>query len=207
MKLNDLKIKPKKCKQCSELFTPLRPLQMVCGAPCAIAYGNKIKARKAADEAKKAKREHKEKLDKAKTAKERKPETQRVFNIYIRTRDADKPCISCGRTNIPEQIGGAWDCGHYLSVGARPDLRFDEANAHKQCKSCNGGAGKYARKNYTVSQSYRINLIERIGLAEVERLEGPAIPKHYTADELNQLKIYYKQKTKQLLEKGNKDVQ
>jgi hypothetical protein len=202
MNLNDIKIKPKSCKQCGDKFTPQRPLQMVCGAPCAIAYGNKLKERKAADEAKKAKREHKEKLERIKPLRERVKETQRFFNIYIRTRDADKPCISCGRFNIPEQIGGSWDCGHFLGVGARPDLRFDEANAHKQCKTCNGGAGQYARKNHTVSQSYRINLIERIGLAEVERLEGPGEAKHYTADDLNQLKIKYKQLTKLLLEKG-----
>lgn len=199
MKLNDIKIKPKTCKQCREIFIPHRKIQPVCDKfECKVAYCNKAAAKAAIAREKKAKREHKEKREKFKTAKERMPETQRFFNIYIRTRDADKPCISCGRAYIPEQIGGAWDCGHYLGVGARPDLRFDEANAHKQCKSCNGGAGKYARKNYTVSQSYRINLIERIGLAEVERLEGPAVPKHYTADDLNELKIKYKRMTKEL---------
>jgi hypothetical protein len=199
MKLNDLKIKTKPCKVCKEIFQPVRKIQPVCfNFDCMVAYANKSAEKAALAREKKARRETKEKLAAIKPLRDQIKETQRIFNIYIRKRDADKPCISCGRFHIPEQIGGAWDCGHFLGVGARPDLRFDEANAHKQCKSCNGGAGKYARKNHTVSQSYRINLIDRIGLAEVERLEGPAIAKHYRAEELNQMKIYYKQKTKEL---------
>lgn len=191
----------RKCKSCGEIFQKVRPLQSCCNVPCAIAHANKLKAINAAKEQVLVRRETKVKLDAMKGVKERTKETQRFFNLYIRMRDFDKPCISCGREYIPEQIGGAWDCGHFLGVGARPDLRFDESNAHKQCKSCNGGAGKYARKNYTVSQSYRINLIERIGLPEVERLEGKPEPKHYRAEELNQIKIKYKELTKELKEK------
>ena len=29
-------MKPKRCKQCKELFTPTRPLESVCGFQCAI---------------------------------------------------------------------------------------------------------------------------------------------------------------------------
>jgi hypothetical protein len=199
MKLNDIKIKPKTCRECRDKYIPQRALQPVCDKyECKVAYAIKSAEKSAIAREKKARRETREKLAAIKPLRDQIKETQRIFNIYIRKRDADKPCISCSRFHIPEQIGGAWDCGHFLGVGARPDLRFDEANAHKQCKSCNGGAGKYARKNHTVSQSYRINLIDRIGLAEVERLEGPAIAKHYRAEELNQMKIYYKQKTKEL---------
>jgi hypothetical protein len=199
MKLNDLKIKPKTCRECHDKYIPQRALQPVCDKyECKVSYAIKSAEKAALAREKKAKREHKERRELAKTARERMPETQRFFNQFIRARDFDKPCISCGKYFDNPIFGGAYDCGHYLGVGARPDLRFDEANAHRQCKSCNGGAGQYARKNYTVNQAYRINLIERIGLAEVERLEGPGKPKHYTADELNQLKIYYKQKTKEL---------
>jgi hypothetical protein len=94
MKLNDLKIKPKTCRECKQKFIPVRAIQPVCNDfKCMLAYANKTAEKAALAREKKAKREHKEKLEKVKTAKERKPETQRVFNIYIRTRDADKPCI------------------------------------------------------------------------------------------------------------------
>jgi len=193
------KVKQKTCRECKIKFTPTRAIQPVCSNyECMCAYANKAAEKSAIARKKKEIRQHKEKLEAGKTVRERIKETQRFFNLYIRTRDYNKPCISCGREHIPEQIGGAWDCGHFLGVGARPDLRFDEKNAHKQCKSCNGGAGKYAKKNYTVSQSYRINLIERIGLAEVERLEGKPIEKRYRAEELDQLKIKYKELTKAL---------
>lgn len=125
-------------------------------------------------------------------------EAQAVFNKWIRLRDANQPCISCGRTEVEWTRGGAWDCGHYLSRGAYPELRFDELNAHKQCKKCNGGAGKYAKKSRTVSQKYRVNLIRRIGISAVEKLEGPHEAKHYTIDELRAIKATYQAKCKEL---------
>jgi hypothetical protein len=78
-----------------------------------------------------------------------KAQAQQAFNAYIRARDADLPCISCGETNPPDLHGGQWDCGHFKTVGANPELRFEERNAHKQCKSCNAGAGKYTAKEAT----------------------------------------------------------
>ena len=94
--------------------------------------------------------------------------------------------------------GGQWDCGHYLSVGSHPELRFEELNAYKQCKSCNGGAGRYAGKNRTVSQQYRENLIQKIGVSLVEWLEGLHDAKHYTIDDLKEITAKYKAKCKQL---------
>jgi hypothetical protein len=176
---------------------PTKPLQSVCSVSCAIIHSEALKQNKNSSEARKSRKETKQKLDKLKGVRELTKETQPIFNLYIRMRDADKPCISCGR------YFDTWDCGHFLGVGARPDLRFDEMNAHKQCKSCNSGSGNHARKRYTVAQDYRIKLIERIGLAEVERLEGPYEPKRYREDELNQLKIVYRQKIKELKANGN----
>ncbi len=69
-----------------------------------------------------------------------KAQAQKAFNAYIRARDAGLPCISCGETNPPDLHGGQWDCGHFKTVGAYPELRFEERNAHKQCKSCNAGS-------------------------------------------------------------------
>jgi hypothetical protein len=187
-------MKPKICKACKHKFTPSKPLQYVCDYKCAIAYANTLAEKNKRAEALKSRRETKQKLEKMKGVRELTRETQPIFNLYIRMRDADKPCISCGK------YFDTWDCGHFLGVGARPDLRFDEMNAHKQCKSCNSGSGNHARKRYTVAQDYRIKLIERIGLAEVERLEGPYEPKRYREDDLNEIKIIYRQKIKALKE-------
>ena len=123
---------------------------------------------------------------------------QDAFNAYIRKRDELKPCISCETGFIPNQVGGSWDCGHYLTVGAFPELRFEETNASKQCKKCNGGAGKYTKKNHSVIKQYRINLIERIGLDKVEWLEGPHEQVKLTAMDLKDIELKYKKKLKEL---------
>lgn len=131
-------------------------------------------------------------------------EAQRWFNRFIRLRDFFNDCISCNRTfedihsNDSWKVGGAWDCGHYLSRGSHPELRFNELNAHKQCKSCNGGAGKYTKKNDTVSKMYRVKLIEKIGEEKVEWLEGPHEPAKYTIDDLKEIIETYKFKCKAL---------
>jgi len=194
-----MKVKQRTCRICRKKFEPIRAIQPVCQSyECMCTYAQGVANKAAIARKKKDARVHKEKLEAIKPLRDVIKDTQRFFNIYIRTRDVDKPCISCGRMHIPEKIGGAWDCGHFLGVGARPDLRFDEDNAHKQCKSCNGGAGQYAKKNHTVSQSYRINLIERIGIERVERLEGKPESKHYRVEDLKQIKIKFKEMTKAL---------
>ena len=78
-------------------------------------------------------------------------------------RDKDLSCISCGKpaSNTPND----WDAGHYRSVGSAPHLRFNVLNIHKQCKHCN----QYLSGNIVM---YRLGLIDRIGLAEVEKIEA-----------------------------------
>lgn len=130
-------------------------------------------------------------------------EAQTEFNKFIRLRDIEEPCISCGRHDHEiEDIftGGKWDCGHFLSRGAFPELRFEELNAHKQCKSCNGGSGQFTQKNHTVTQDYEIRLIKKIGQEKVDWLKGPHKPKNYTIEDVKEIKAYYKEQNKQ--EKG-----
>lgn len=83
---------------------------------------------------------------------------QAAFNSFIRIRDFGEPCISCG---LYKEIV---DAGHYRSVGAAPELRFDEDNCHGQCRECNG----FKSGN---QQAYRENLIEKIGADRVDALE------------------------------------
>lgn len=113
-------------------------------------------------------------------------ETQQAFNAYIRERDRHRPCISCGTCNPGgDPRGGVWDCSHYRSVGACPELRFEELNAHKSCKQCN-------RDKSGNIVEYRINLIQRLGQEAVDWLEGKHEPKKYTVEELKAIKAKYR---------------
>jgi len=195
-------LKRKACRNCNDKFAPFNSTTVVCSTPCAIAYAHSRADKKAISEKRKtdklARAELKVRREALKTRSAWIKDCQKVFNQYIRRRDAEQPCISCGRTN--EEVentdgwkpGGAWDCGHFLSVGSHPELRFIGYNAHKQCKSCNAGSSKYARKGYTVSQDYRTNLVARIGLKLVEWLEGPHEPLKPSIDELKNVKMFYK---------------
>lgn len=194
--------KQKTCKfsKCGKPFTPFRTTQQVCpNSTCALGFAEEKRRAKFLKDARRDQR----KLRESDTRHQMKL-TQPEFNKFIRERDQDEDCISCGRSNAEVELtdgwktGGAWDCGHYLSVGSHPELRFEELNAHKQCKSCNGGSGQYTRKNHTVSEEYRPRLIDRIGQANVDWLEGPHDAKNYTAADLIEKRKYYRAKTRQL---------
>jgi len=83
------------------------------------------------------------------------------------------------------------NAGHYLSVGAHPELRFDEANCHIQCEHCNS----YKSGNQA---QYRPRLIAKVGQLEVDRLEGPQQPLKLTIAEIQALIAEYKAKVKAL---------
>jgi len=185
--------KPKKCraKGCGVVFTPARPFQCWCSPDCGltIARAKKEQAdqRKRSDE-RKADRAKREKL---KTRSDWMKDAQREFNRYIRLRDADRACICCGRPLGEDAIGGAYDAGHYRSVGSAPHLRFDERNVHAQRKQCNlWGSGR--------AVDYRLGLIQRIGQKAVEALESDQCAKHYTIEDLKQIKDTYRQKAREL---------
>lgn len=173
--------KQKSCKMCKAKFTPSQPLQMVCGHRCALDYSRgKMKATK--------KKEIKEAKEKLKTKSEYLKDLQMVFNKFIRLRDKDLPCISCGTTaNIK------YDAGHYIAVSESPALRFNENNVHKQCSNyCN----KNKHGNY---HAYRFWLIEKIGIEEVEVLESSRhIPLKLSIEDIKEQIIIYKNKVKDL---------
>ena len=115
-------------------------------------------------------------------------EAQTAFNAFVRERDADQPCISCGRWHT-----GQYHAGHYLSVGARPELRFTETNVHKQCAPCN----THLSGNAVL---FRRGLVAKLGMELVEWLEGPHEPRRDTVDSLKAIKAHYTTLTKQLRE-------
>lgn len=173
------KPRAKTCPACREKFEPVRHLQVACSLECAIRYTADLKA----------KRDRKETRDRKAKLKSRRDwlrEAQAAFNRFIRLRDAGKPCISCGRHHQ-----GQWHAGHYLSVGARPELRFEELNVHAQCAPCNN----HLSGNIVL---YRQGLITKIGSDRVEWLEGPHEPKHYSIDDLKAIKRHYTALAKEL---------
>lgn len=141
---------------------------------------------------KKDREETRKKIQALKMRRDWVKDVQRVFNLYIRTRDqiAGYPCISSGRPL--DWTVNSVDAGHYRSVGSAPHLRFDERNCHAQSKHDNQWKSGNA-------VDYRLGLIERIGLKAVEELEADQTPRHYTIEELIRLKAYYVKKRKELI--------
>lgn len=60
-----------------------------------------------------------------------KKKVQVQFNAYIRNRDKDLPCISCGELKDIKQAG------HFMAVKDGDGLRFDERNVNGECAGCN----------------------------------------------------------------------
>lgn len=182
----------KKCKVCKSEFEPKKMGQKVCGWGCAMSLAISTRAKAEKIEQVKERRADKVQREKLKSKAKWIAEAQAVFNLFIRTRDAGKPCICCGRyPNSDIGTGGAWDAGHYRSRGSAPHLRFDERNVHAQLKQCN----RYNSGNIV---GYHVGLIERIGLDAVEALESDQTPRKYTLDELRAIKATYSAKTKEL---------
>lgn len=169
------------CKTCEKPFIRFRSTQSVCGPRCA---QKSVKADK--------RREAEETRARRVALKSRRDwlsDAQVAFNRWVRARDAALPCISCGKAT-----GSNWDAGHYLTVGARPELRFTPDNCHKQCVKCN----QHLHGNTAM---YRVGLIARIGLERVEALEGPHPPAKWSVDELRTMRDAFRLLTKQELEK------
>lgn len=180
--------RPKKCKNpaCGISFPPQRLGQAVCSPKCGLAIKdvNQEKARKSLAQIER--REIKVRKERLKSRAEHLREAQAAFNEWIRLRDADRPCVSCGRHHE-----GQYHAGHYRSVGASPELRFEPINVWKQCAPCN----THLSGNLV---NYRLSLLQLIGNAQVEWLEGPHSARKYTVEEIKIIKAEYRAKTREL---------
>ena len=112
----------RKCKVCGEYFVPkfhdirIRWCSPEHGTILAMEEREKEKVKAAAkrikeqkDAEKAGRKRRKERLAELRPAGYYKAQAQQAFNAYIRARDADLPCISCGETNPPDLHGGQWD--------------------------------------------------------------------------------------------------
>ena len=169
-------MKEKKCRYCKEKFTPFNSLQPFCFKDGCITKHNKttLEKKKA-----KAKKEFKEN-DKSTLLKL----AQTVVNKYIRLRDLNKPCISCGHIG-DRQI----HAGHYRPMGNNQQLRFYTLNIYAQCSICNN----YKSGNLA---EYRLNLIKKIGLAKVEEIEANQERGNYSVEYLQRLIKVFRKKIK-----------
>ncbi len=186
----------RRCKQCRKELKPAAQCDDIiekkgyCGPSCLIAN---TKAKQAEKQAKAKRKEIRQAKERLKTRSDWMKEAQQAFNAYIRARDAGKPCISCG--SIPNDsdllTGSRIDAGHYRSVGACPELRFEEMNCHAQCVRCNRDLSGNAVE-------YRIRLIKRIGQDKVDWLETQHDPKKYTIDDLKEIRDQYRAMKREL---------
>lgn len=180
-----------KCKVCEGTYQRLRPMQKVCSPVCALTHTRDLVKKKAEREAKADRKADKAKLDAMRTKPQLTKLAQQAFNAFIRARDAGKPCISCGTPLPTDLVGGAFDCGHYRSVGSAPHMRFVEDNAHGQCKHCN----RHLAGNHV---EYRKGLVARIGLRDVELIEADTIPRKYTHAGLIEIARHYKAEARRI---------
>lgn len=168
-----------KCKVCKESFTRHRPLQVVCSPLCAHELSKVVRA-------KAEKAEDKRRREKLKSLKEWRTEAQAAFNKYIRARDSERPCISCGT------YGGQRHAGHYRDTFHHQALAFEPDNCHVQCAQCNSPPPRGKGGNLI---NYRIGLVSLLGEARVKELEQLQPPKKYTVADLKELRNEYRRLT------------
>jgi len=178
--------KVKKCKACKSEFTPFNSMAKACSPKCALELVE-------LDKKKKIRKDLLEYRKETKSISKWISEAQVSINAYVRIRDHDKPCISCGTMTV-SSFGGyrgscGWDAGHFKSTGSSNHLRFNLHNIHKQCVRCNRDLSGNVN-------NYRDGLISRIGLEKVEILERTHEGKKYTREYCERVKRIFNKKTR-----------
>ena len=108
---------------------------------------------------------------------------KQVFQKWIRKRDKDEACISCGTVS-----SDLWDGGHYLKAEIYTGVIFNEINVHKQCRKCNRFLGGNEAQ-------YRIALCLKYGeskVAELEKLANETRQYRWSSEELKKIIDIYK---------------
>ncbi len=178
-----------KCKNCKVKFVAKWFNQKYCmdNDECIKQFNESVKLLRSKQNEKAKANEKKAKIEKLMTNSEWLKLLQIVFNKYIRLRDVAKGCISCGG-----QLNKKFDAGHYYSVGAYPNLRFNEDNCHGQCVFCN-------QHRHGNIHEYSINLPNRIGQERFELLTtNRGQPLKLTIPEIKDNIKIYKLKIKEL---------
>jgi len=178
-----IKAKPKKCKACKTRYQPYSSLSKACSPKCALELVSIAKD-------KKHRKEKAEYRVKTKSISKWIAEAQVSVNTYVRLRDHNEPCISCGFVVTKTYHKGAgYHAGHFRSRGSAGHLRFNLHNIHKQCAECNiHRSGKI--------DDYRARLIDKIGLDKVEALECDNAYRKIDREYCERIKKIFNKKTK-----------
>jgi hypothetical protein len=178
----------KKCKNCKAGFDPVKFNQKYCLDPeCIKVWIEDTKLK----DWKKRKTEIKEKLQ---TVQELTKLAQIYFNSFIRNRDRNKGCISCG-----SQLGQKFDAGHYFSSGGHKAVTFNEDNVHGQCVYCN----QHLHGNLL---NYQIGIQKRIGVDRLINLQSKAhLEVKFSREILKEIISIYKDKLKRSESETNKN--
>jgi hypothetical protein len=185
------KLKEKRCKQCSQYFLPVRPLQSVCSLNCSIELGKKKAEEKEKRDWNKRKKELKEAI---KTPSEYKEDLQKEINHIVRLIDKGHECISSGAKVY--QV----NAGHLYAVGSHPELRFNLLNIYNQRVHDN----KWKSGNGIV---YKERIKEVFGLEVFEEIESLKLRYKHLDLSVPELKSAIKEARKAVrwLEKHTKD--
>ena len=106
--------------------------------------------------------------------------TQSAVNRLVMVINAGKPCFTCGNRNPFIK----YCAGHYKTVGAYPELRFNLKNINLQCNfhcNCNLSGNIAGTKN---SRGYRQGIIDDFGQERLDYLDGPHDSIKYTCQDL-----------------------
>ena len=172
-----MKSTTRKCKYCLERYTPKYSTTEPCPKyECRLQHlsANVAKINRANKATAK---------DSIKSYAQRLGEAKKVFQKWIRLRDKDKPCISCG--SISSTV---WDGGHFKKAELYSGVIFNEYNVNIQCGKCNRFLGGN-------ELNYRTGLIAKIGeqaVLNLEHLAEMSRMKKYTNEELEEIKLKYK---------------
>lgn len=178
----------RKCGGCGNRFRPEGntfpgPVAW-CSPECGLVVARKRVPAVKAHQKRQERKEHKEAKQRIKTRSEWLKEAQNAVNAYVRERDKDLPCVSCGRHHQ-----GQYHAGHYRSVGSEPALRFEVLQIWKQCAPCNN----HLSGNLI---PYRAELLRRVGAETLAWIEGPHEAKKYSIDDLRAIRDEYRAKLK-----------
>lgn len=190
-------MKPKRCQECGQPFERRQLGQKVCSTACALLWASKHpevieKVANASERLRKQRmrKEKREGLERLMTRSDHIKRTQKAVNLYVRTRDAGKPCFTCG---APDKAGVKRDAGHWLSCGAHPAKRFDTRQIRAQCVWCN-------QHRSGAPLLFKEALIKELGAEIVADIEKPVPPAKWTIEELKSIETEHKAMTKALLD-------
>ena len=190
-----MKPSSRRCKQCKKKVPAdsafVSQLRAFCSFECLQQFTKSEQGRKTI--AKSSLADIRERKQKLLTRSDHLKLAQAAFNAYIRFRDRDDACISCGNYILADQPGGGWDAGHYRSTGSAQHLRVGgimaALNCHKQCVKCN----RFLSGNVA---EYRRGLIKKIGLDLVEKIEADQDSRNYTSEDLQRITQIYRKRKK-----------